>query len=571
MSLVGAVCRNVLRRRPLRRIRQLQEFSTMTTTKDFVVSSSVPDVHIPDVPVHEYVWSNFDRWHDKIAVECVETSKRYTYADIHRMAHNLAGFLQKNGLGKGDTAAIVLPNVPEYFVALLGIMQAGLTITTINPIYTSDEIKKQLMSANARMVFTMTDLFPTVNTAVNCIPNVKVPIVTINYTQQQTNPAGTIKFEETCSTRYDIKDPRWEPNDVVLLPYSSGTTGLPKGVQLTHKNLVANYKLTSVPEFKLNVDTHGDVQDVVPIILPMFHMYGLGVVGLSMFAQGVKFTTLAKFNTQLFSKLLHQYDPTLLYIVPPIILMMLNNPEFEIEKNRSLRSVVSAAAPLGAADINRFQDRTSDRIHLLQIYGMTECAPLSHHQSFLLKDGIKIGGSGIALPNTHCKIVNVDDPDCIGLGPNTSGELLIKGPQVMKGYYNNDKANKDIFVGDGWLRTGDIAHYDEDGHFFITDRLKELIKVKGFQVAPAELEELLRDHPDVKDAAVIGVPDERSGEVPKAFIVFRDTSKSSIEDLHKYVAEKVVKYKQLTGGIVVLDQIPKTASGKILRRELKKM
>lgn len=232
---------------------------------------------------------------------------------------------------------------------------------------------------------------------------------------------------------------------------------------------------------------------------------------------------------------------------------------------KSIRIVMSGAAPMGTTDAERLLQK-APQIDFLQGYGLTESSPVVLIGSRGTKNYASVGAP---TPNTQAKIVALDDPKNIGLGVNQVGELFVRGPQVMKGYHNNQKATDEMLLKDGWLRTGDLAYYDHNNDFYITDRLKELIKVKGFQVPPAELEELLRDHPKVMDAGVVGIPHPISGEVPRAFVVPKPNVTVTEKELQDYVAKKVAVYKKLDGGIQFMESIPKNASGKILRRELK--
>ena len=235
----------------------------------------------------------------------------------------------------------------------------------------------------------------------------------------------------------------------------------------------------------------------------------------------------------------------------------------------SVRMVLSGAAPLGALDEQRFIDKVGRSVHMIQGYGLTETSPGVATITLQLKEEVDVRGSiGRPLPNTLVKVVAIDDPSGTPLGVNTTGELLVKGPQVMKEYHNKPEETESAFL-DGWFRTGDIAYYNEDRVLFITDRLKELIKVKGFQVPPAELEEIIRDFPNVEDAAVIGVPHPSQGEAPRAYIVVKKGTKVNREELQEYVKTKAAHYKQLKGGVAIVDSIPKNASGKIMRRSLK--
>ncbi|KAF2878840.1 hypothetical protein ILUMI_27558, partial [Ignelater luminosus] len=368
--------------------------------------------------------------------------------------------------------------------------------------------------------------------------NQSLPIKAIRFDEISSKGESELSFTITRST-----------NDVVLLPFSSGTTGLPKGVELTNKCLVSNlHQMTTYP-FKLFRDAEGYYQEVIPCVLPLFHIYGYTVVMLNMLSTGCKLVTIPKFGPQVFLNVVKEHRPTFGYLVPPIVLFLLNDPNVRSEYITQMRTIICGAAPLGAADVERFNQKTNGKAKILQAYGLTETSPLTHSQTIHIDGGDLAGGCGYLLPNTECKIVALDDDIKTGLGCNQSGELLIRGPQVI---IKNQKATEEVLDSNGWLRTGDIGHYNEDGHFFVTDRLKELIKVKGFQVAPAELEELLRDHPDVEEAAVVGVPHPDFGEVPKAFVVPRKNVNFSGLRIQEYVASKVAKYKQLIGGVVTI-------------------
>lgn len=284
--------------------------------------------------------------------------------------------------------------------------------------------------------------------------------------------------------------------------------------------------------------------------------------------QGAKLVSMPNFSSQHFIDLLRNFKPSIIYSPPVTVLLVNSNPNIKKEDLACIRLIMSGAAPLGSLDVEQFRKKTDDKVLLIQGYGMTETSPVTIIQSENIEKGIKVGGSGFLVANTTARIISTDEEK--DLGPYESGELLIKGPQVMKGYYKNLEATRNTFLENDWLKTGDIAHYDDDGHFFITDRLKELIKVKGFQVAPAELESILRAHPDVEDAAVVGVPHDKNGEAPKAFIVRRNANLTE-KTIEKFVAEQVSSHKHLSGGVNFIDAIPKTASGKILRKELKKI
>ncbi|XP_023708323.1 4-coumarate--CoA ligase 1 isoform X3 [Cryptotermes secundus] len=364
----------------------------------------------------------------------------------------------------------------------------------------------------------------------------------------------------------DTSDFRFTGNaeDTAVLPYSSGTTGFPKGVMLSHRNIVSNIaQHNDSPEISTCEPALGSHQDVLPVIMPFFHIYGISIMLLSKLAQGVKFVTLPRFEPNSFFKLLEEHQATVLYSAPPLILFLASHPGVRPKYLQSLRRVVYAAAPLGSLDVERFLRRAPPNTDVLQGYGMTEASPSVSHTVI---GSTNYDSVGVPVPNTEMKIVDAETRTDLPQGE--MGEICLRGPQVMKGYLNRPDATAEMIDRDGWLHTGDLGYYDKEGHFYVVDRLKELIKVKGFQVAPAELEEILRSHPDIDDAAVIGVPDERAGEVPRAFVVPK-RSQISEEDVKKYVAEKVSEYKQLKGGVKFLTSVPKSPSGKILRRLLK--
>jgi len=340
---------------------------------------------------------------------------------------------------------------------------------------------------------------------------------------------------------------------VVTLPYSSGTTGLAKGVMLTHKNLVANLAQCG-PVLDVH---HGEATLAV---LPFFHIYGMQVLMNNLLANGATVITLPRFDFVRALELFQEHRITKFYAVPPMILALAKQPIVDDYDLSSLSLIMSGAAPLGGD----LADDAAKRVgcEVVQGFGMTELSPVSH--ATLAGQG-KAGSSGVTIPNTESRIVDEVGND---VPAGHDGELWVRGPQVMKGYLNNEGATAATIDRDGWLHTGDVGHIDSDGHLFIVDRLKELIKYKGFQVPPAELEGLLVEHPDVSDAAVIGKEDEESGEIPKAFVVRSAGSEISSEEVMAFVAARVSTFKQVRE-VEFVDSIPKNPSGKILRRLLR--
>ncbi len=341
---------------------------------------------------------------------------------------------------------------------------------------------------------------------------------------------------------------------VVSLPYSSGTTGLPKGVMLTHRNLVAN-----VAQVEAMLDIRPG--DVTLAFLPYFHIYGMTVLMNLYLARGAVQVTLPRFDLEAALRLIETHRMRQLFVAPPVVLALAKHPLVEKFDLSSLDFVLSGAAPLGgelaAACASRIGCQT------VQGYGMTEMSPVSH---FTPPGKGRPGSSGPQAPNTECRLV---DPDTgADAAPGGEGELWVRGPQVMAGYLNNPAATAATLTPDGWLRTGDVARIDADGCLHIVDRVKELIKVKGFQVAPAELEALLVTHPAVADVAVVGVPDDDAGEVPKAFVVCAAGCAPDLAELQRFCEGHVATYKQIRA-LAHVEAIPKSPSGKILRRVLR--
>jgi len=365
---------------------------------------------------------------------------------------------------------------------------------------------------------------------------------------------GATSFDSLLESDGNVTPVAINPRaDLVALPYSSGTTGLPKGVMLTHYNLVANMcQMDGLDYF------HRD--DTLLCVLPLFHIYGLVVVLNMGLHLGATIVTMPRFDLEQFLGLIQKYRVTLSHIVPPIVLKLAKDPSVEKYDLSSLKMIFSGAAPLGPELSRECMQRIGCGIR--QGYGMTETSPVTH-SSPADPTKMKLGSIGPPAPNTECKLV--DPATGAELGPNHEGEVCVRGPQNMKGYLNNPEATARTIDQNGWLHTGDIGYADEDGHFYIVDRVKELIKYKGFQVAPAELEAILLTHPAVADAAVIPCKDDEAGEVPKAFVVVKtETSPAAIMD---FVAARVSPHKKIRA-VEFIDQIPKSLSGKILRRVL---
>ncbi len=509
-----------------------------------IFTSPIPDVVIPEVPLTEYVFRNAADHPDRVALLCGLTGRSYTYAELTDHIARLAGGLAARGFGTESTLGIMAPNMPEYAIVFHAVALLGGTITTINPTYGAEEVRFQLNDAGATLLITVPDFVATANEAMEGSPVTEV--VSIGGGSDATDFA-TLYGEPVGQTPIDVR------SSVVVLPYSSGTTGLPKGVMLSHHNLVANL-------VQIDALLPYDDGEVALAVLPFFHIYGMQVLMNGLLAEGLTIITLPRFDMQLALQLIQDHKVTRFFAVPPIVLGLAKHPMVDDYDLSSLRQIFSGAAPLGGDVAEEAAQRIGTEI--IQGYGMTELSPVSHAT---MSGRAKAGSNGFTAPNTECRVV---DPDGNDQGVDGEGELWIRGPQVMLGYLNNDEATRATIDEDGWLHTGDVARFDADGHMYIVDRVKELIKYKGFQVPPAELEALVITHPAVADVAVIGVPDDEAGEIPKGYVVLKPGAEATAADIQSFVAEHVASYKQLRI-VEFTDEIPKSASGKILRRFLR--
>ena len=509
------------------------------------VAATPPAPEIPDVDLATFTLSRAVELGDKPALIDGPTGREISFVGFAADVDALAGALAALGLGHGDVVAIYMPNLPEYAVIFHGVMRANATNTTANPLYTEGELGHQLSDSGARMIFTIQ---PFLETAKAAAEHAGISDIVVVGEAEGGEPTLADLLGEGSAPPEIAIDPA---SDLAVLPYSSGTTGLPKGVMLTHRNLIANV-LQIDEEFKITED------DVLIGVLPFFHIYGQTVIMNLGIRNGATVVTMPRFDLEQFLSLIEQHRVTLANVVPPIALALAKHPAIDGADLSSLRLIMSGAAPLGA----ELSEAVAKRLDVptIQGYGMTETSPVTHI-SPLEPERIKGGSIGLPLPGTESRVI---DPETREDG--TRGELLIRGPQVMAGYLNNEEATRHTIDADGWLHTGDVGEIDEDGYYTIVDRLKELIKYKGFQVPPAELEAILITHPAIADCAVIGVPDEEAGELPKAFVVV--SGEVSDEEIMGYVAEKVSPQKKLRL-LERIEAIPKSASGKILRRQLK--
>ncbi|KAI3521124.1 hypothetical protein L1887_10585 [Cichorium endivia] len=531
----------------------------METKKEIIFRSKLPDIYIPKhLPLHSYCFENISDFSDRPCLIDGATDQVYTYAEVELTSRKVASALHQHGINKGDVIMILLPNSAEFVFSFFGASYLGAMSTMANPFFTAAEIIKQAKASRAKIIITQSSHVPKVK---DFASDNSIKIVCID-----SAPEGCLHYSELISGD-ETKLPEVEisPDDVVALPYSSGTTGLPKGVMLTHKGQVTSVA-QQVDGDNPNLWFHKE--DVIICVLPLFHIYSLNSILFSGLRAGAAIVIMQKFDIVPFLQLIEKYKVTIGPFVPPIVLTIANNEEVVDKYDlSSIRTVMSGAAPLGK-ELEDTVRMKFPNAKLGQGYGMTEAGPVLAMCLAFAKEpfDIKSGACGTVVRNAEMKIV---DPESgASLPRNKRGEICIRGDQIMKGYLNDPESTKNTIDSEGWLHTGDIGYIDDDDELFIVDRLKELIKYKGFQVAPAELEALLLTHPDISDAAVVPMKDEAAGEVPVAFVVKSDASNVTEDDIKKFISKQVVFYKRINR-VFFIDAIPKSPSGKILRKDLR--
>ncbi len=515
----------------------------MTSTSHTVVRAEIrhspwPDPDVPDVPLTAFLLADARERADHPAVVDAATGRSLSYAELADQVERVAAGLAAEGLRKGDVFAILAPNAPEWLVACHGAIAAGGVVSGLNPLWSPDELATQLRDSRARFLATVHPLLTVARAAVERA-GVGTRLVLLEGTGD-----GAVGLAELLACADPVPDVRIDPAaDLALLPYSSGTTGLPKGVMLTHRACMVNVvqTLAALPI---------GPEDRTLAVAPFSHAVGWGVVANCALRSGATIVTLPRFDLTAFLGAIQEHRITQTVVVPPVILALARHPAVAHYDLSSLRWVACGAAPLGADLQRECMGRLG--VPVPQGFGMTEAVATIAADP--IHSAVVPGSCGRLLPGVQARI----DAE--------TGELWIRSPALMTGYLGRPDATAHTIDEEGWLHTGDIARFDGDGVLFVVDRLKELIKVKAFQVAPAELEAVLRGHPAVADAAVVGVPDERCGEVPKAFVVAR--SPVGAQELIDYVAARVAPYKQVRE-VAFLDAIPVSPSGKILRRLLR--
>lgn len=531
-----------------------------------------------EIPLQQFLTNAARNTPEKIAIHFM--GKDIKYKELHESALKFAQYLQQLGIEKGDRIALMLPNTPQTVISYYGALYAGATVVMTNPLYTEREIEYQLKDSGAKVIVSLDILYPRImkvfkNTALENViitsikdylpfpKNLLYPYVQKKEQGVQVHVAHSgvsHQFMEILKTSQAI-EPTIDFNfeeDLALLQYTGGTTGFPKGVMLTHKNLIANTRMCAEWLTEPNAQSE---PPVILGILPIFHVYGMTTVLLYTVMQGGKMVLLPKFNAEMILKTIQKQRPTLFPGAPTIYIGLINHPQIKKYDLSSIKACISGSAPLPAEVQEQFEELTGGK--LVEGYGLTESSPVTHAN--LLFENIRQKNSiGIPWPDTDAMIVDGSIERARANGE--IGELVVKGPQVMKGYWNRPEENA-MTLEDGWLKTGDLGYMDDDGFFYVVDRKKDVIIAGGYNIYPREVEEVLYEHPDVVECVAAGVPDPYRGETVKAYIVLREGATTTEADLNKFCRENLAAYK-VPRIYEFRAELPKTAVGKILRRAL---
>lgn len=525
-----------------------------------VVYSPFPPLELPNQGIPSLIFNRLTKWSNFDAIECGITGRKYTYGGMMDRALRWGGVVNQvmPPSSKRRNLLYYSPNAPEYPIVVLGTQAVGAMVTTINHNYTVFEVAEQLDDCDVNMAVVDPKFEKILRAALKKL-SITLPIFT-NGVSEYGSPNFLEIIEDTQRPFADLVEVPAE--SIAMLLYSSGTTGKPKGVALSHRAFTNNMAMFTRPEIFAYQPTTKEHQENTTGVMPFYHTYGTQVINMFNLYLGAKTISLPAFTPADFVRIIKDYNVGIVHLVPPILHFLVNSPAVTSNDLASVRCAMCAAAPVPPPSANALKEKAPNPVLFQEGFGMTEA--LGTHMTPVEQE--VIGYCGKLVSNTEAKLIDTQTGEALSEGQQ--GELCIRSPSLMSYYHKNPEATAEAIDAEGWLHTGDVA-FHEDGFFSIVDRLKELIKVKGYQVSPSQLEEELLKHPGVMDAGVTCVKDERAGELPRAYIVRK--SNCSAEDIMSYMKDRMAPYKQLKGGIRFVEDLPKNPTGKLLRKVLKEM
>jgi long-chain acyl-CoA synthetase len=515
-----------------------------------------PPLHYPMIPVYEILKKTARRLPDKLAIIDPRGGRRLTFAGLDRESDILAGSFFSWGIKKGDRISFFMENGWEYLVGFYAVMKIGAVLSPMNFAFREQRVKHQVNDAESKFMLVQHSLLPIIERSLSELPTLEKIIVTRGPKPEKENFFTLADLLENSSQGSSLPSLNLHPQeDLAALPYTSGTAGLSKGVMITHFNLTVN-TMQAIHSIEARED------DILISFLPFSHIYGFTYFLCGAIYLGATQVIMSRFEAEECLRLVEQYRVSLMLSVPPALLALFHFPNAERYDTSSLRRIWVGAAPLPATVFQGIRQKFN--VPLIRHYGLTEASPSTHANP---PDRPKEGSVGTAVSDLEDRIMDWDtgkkEMPC-----GEPGELAVRGRNVFRGYWKHPEDTK-LALRDGWLYTGDIACMDEEGYVYIIDRKKDMIKYGGYKIAPTELEAILMEHPAVQDCAVLGMPDEQSGEIPKAFVVLREGLIVDPQELMAFVAARVPSYKQIRE-VTFIAEVPKNRSGKILRRVLKK-
>ena len=475
-----------------------------------------------------------------------------SYGQLHGMIELVANALAARGIGHGDRVAIMVPNIPQFAAAYYAIARLGAIVVPLNLLYKAEEVGYMLNDSGAKAIIIFEMFHPQATEGIKAASAVEHVI----YVSQGAAPEGTTHWAALLDKTIPQRQPvEVKPSDVAVICYTSGTTGRSKGAMLTHRNFIANCEQCgNIPGYGFTED------DSTLLVLPLFHIYAMNVGMNASFWNGGSIILMPRFEPIPVLEAIQKHRPTFFYGAPPMYVAWINTPGIEGYDLSSIRFPGSGAAALPMQVLHRFKELTG--LQILEGYGLTETAPVTHSNA--ASPQIKPGTIGWPIPGVEAKLVDLDDNE---VPQGQEGEIIVRGENIMVGYWNNAEATAEALRG-GWFHTGDIATIDADGYYTIVDRMKDMINAGGFKVWPREVEELLYRHPAVQEAAVVPMPDPYAGERPVAYVALKEHQTATEAELIAYCRERLASFKAPVR-IEFRDELPKLPTGKVLRRVLR--